>query len=51
MFGEIYDGNPAYVSQFTTAGKLAAALDFPFQGAAAAFAAGKPTTGVRDVRR
>ena len=49
MFGEIYDGNPAYVSQFTTAGKLAAALDFPFQGAAASFAAGKPTTGVRDV--
>ncbi len=49
MFGEIYDGNPAYVSQFTTTGKLPAALDFPFQGGALGFAQSKPTTGIRDV--
>ncbi|MEO7448183.1 MAG: alpha-amylase family glycosyl hydrolase, partial [Humibacillus sp.] len=49
MFGEIYDGNPSYVSQFTTKGTLPAALDFPFQGAALGFAQSKPTTGVRDL--
>ena len=49
MFGEVYDGSPSYVSQFTTKGKLPAALDFPFQGAALGFAQSKPTTGVRDL--
>ncbi len=49
MFGEVYDGNPAYTSQFTTKGKLPATLDFGFQGAALGFAQGKATTGIRDL--
>ncbi|MEP7331973.1 MAG: pullulanase-type alpha-1,6-glucosidase [Terracoccus sp.] len=49
MFGEVYDGNPAYTSTFTTAGKLPATLDFGFQGAALGFAQSKATTGVRDL--
>lgn len=49
MFGEVYDGEPAYVSAFTTAGKLPGALDFGFQGAATAFAArGAATNNLRD---
>lgn len=49
MFGEVYDGNPSYTSQFTTQGKLPATLDFGFQGAALGFAQGKATTGMRDL--
>ncbi|GAA3688454.1 hypothetical protein GCM10022399_00030 [Terrabacter ginsenosidimutans] len=49
MFGEVYDGNPAYTSQFTTKGALPATLDFGFQGAALGFAQGKATTGIRDL--
>ena len=41
MFGEVYDANPAYMSTFTTAGKLPATLDFGFQNAAQQFVAGK----------
>ncbi len=49
MFGEVFDGSPAYMSQFTTTGKLPATLDFGFQGAALGFAQGKATTGIRDL--
>jgi pullulanase-type alpha-1,6-glucosidase len=49
MFGEVYDANPAVMSQFTTIGKLPATLDFGFQSQALAFAQGKPTTGLRDL--
>ncbi len=50
MFGEIFDGNPEFVSRYTTKGKLQAALDFPFQGAARSFASqGGTTTGLRDL--
>ncbi|MGN6333442.1 MAG: pullulanase-type alpha-1,6-glucosidase [Motilibacteraceae bacterium] len=49
MFGEVYDGNPAVTSQYTTEGKLQATLDFPFQGAGTGFAKGKATTGLRDL--
>jgi pullulanase-type alpha-1,6-glucosidase len=49
MFGEVFDSNPAYTSQFTTTGKLPATLDFGFQSAALGFAQGKATTGVRDL--
>ncbi|GAA2161766.1 pullulanase-type alpha-1,6-glucosidase [Humibacillus xanthopallidus] len=49
MFGEVFDSNPAYMSQFTTTGKLPATLDFGFQSAALGFAQGKATTGVRDL--
>ncbi len=31
IFGEVYDTNPAFLSRFTTAGKLPAILDFAFQ--------------------
>ena len=48
MFGEVYDGNPATMSQFTTTGTLPATLDFGFQGNALGFASSKPTTGLRD---
>lgn len=34
MFGEVYDGNPQFLSQFTTLGKLPSVLDFGIQGAA-----------------
>lgn len=30
IFGEVYDGNPAVLSKFTTAGKLPSVLDFSF---------------------
>ncbi|EWT03071.1 alpha-1,6-glucosidase [Intrasporangium oryzae NRRL B-24470] len=49
MFGEVYDGNPAYMSQFTTKGQLPATLDFGFQGAALGFAQSRATTGIRDL--
>ncbi len=49
MFAEVYDGEPAYVSTFTTQGKLPATLDFGFQGAATAFAVrGTATNALRD---
>ncbi|MDC5699043.1 pullulanase-type alpha-1,6-glucosidase [Intrasporangium calvum] len=49
MFGEVFDGSPAYMSQYTTEGRLPATLDFGFQGAALGFASGKATTGLRDL--
>ncbi len=36
MFGEVYDGDPAFLSTFTTTGKMPAILDFGFQGNAGA---------------
>ena len=48
MFGEVYDGNPAFMSRYTTTGKLPATLDFGFQGSALGFAQGKATTNLRD---
>jgi len=47
-FGEVYDGNPAYLSSFTTQGRLDATLDFGFQGAGVDFAKGLPTTRLRN---
>ncbi|WP_143871478.1 alpha-amylase family glycosyl hydrolase [Catenovulum sediminis] len=32
VFGEVYDGDPAFLSRFTTLGKMPAILDFGFQG-------------------
>ena len=49
MFGEVFDGSPAFQSQYTTTGRLPATLDFGFQGAALGFAQGKATTGIRDL--
>jgi len=50
MYGEVFDGNPSFVSRYTTAGKLQAALDFPFQGTAVGFASqSQPTDNLRDL--
>ncbi len=46
-FGEVFDGNPSYLSTFTTEGRLDATLDFGFQGAGLDFAKGLPTTRLR----
>ncbi|HEU4511915.1 MAG TPA: pullulanase-type alpha-1,6-glucosidase [Nocardioidaceae bacterium] len=47
-FGEVYDGNPAFTSTYTTQGGLDATLDFGFQSAAVGFARGGATAGMRD---
>lgn len=39
MYGEVFDGDPAFKSRYTTTGRLQAVLDFGFQGAATRFAA------------
>ena len=39
MFGEVFDANPAFMSRYTTEGKLQATLDFGFQSRATNFAA------------
>lgn len=48
MFGEVYDSRPELMSQYTTAGKLPATLDFGFQASAVDFAKGAATTKLRD---
>ncbi|GAA1277011.1 hypothetical protein GCM10009677_33660 [Sphaerisporangium rubeum] len=40
MFGEVYSGDPAVTSRYSTRGRLDATLDFPFQEAARSFAGG-----------
>ncbi len=47
-FGEVYDGNPQVMSQYTTAGKLQATLDFGFQQQADDYAKGKTATNLAD---
>jgi glycosidase len=47
-FGEVYDGNPAVMSEYTTAGKLQATLDFGFQQQGVDFAKGKPASVLAD---
>jgi glycosidase len=47
-FGEVYDGNPAVMSQYTTAGTLQATLDFGFQQQGVDFAKGKPASALAD---
>ena len=47
-FGEVYDANPAYLSQFSTTGRLDATLDFGFQDVGVGFAKGGATTRLRD---
>ena len=48
MFGEVYDADPRFMSQYTTQGRLQATVDFGFQGSGVNFAKGKPTTEIRD---
>lgn len=40
MFGEVYSGDPAKTSRYSTRGGLDATLDFPFQEAARSFSGG-----------
>ena len=47
-FGEVYDGNPAVMSQYTTAGKLQATLDFGFQQQGVDFAKGQSAATLAD---
>ena len=47
-FGEVYDGNPAVMSQYTTAGKLQATLDFGFQQQGVDFAKGNKASVLAD---
>ncbi|WP_367650081.1 pullulanase-type alpha-1,6-glucosidase [Nocardioides sp. zg-1230] len=47
-FGEVYDADPAYLSTFSTEGRLDATLDFGFQDRAVGFAKGGATTRLRD---
>ncbi|BCB83302.1 alpha-amylase family glycosyl hydrolase [Phytohabitans suffuscus] len=43
MFGEVFDTTKSFTSHFTTAGRMQAVLDFPFQDAARGFASrGQP---------
>ncbi|GAB2684785.1 pullulanase-type alpha-1,6-glucosidase [Thalassiella azotivora] len=48
MFGEVYDADPRFMSQYTTEGRLQAAVDFGFQARGVDFAKGAATTGIRD---
>ncbi|OLT06071.1 hypothetical protein BJF77_16010 [Kocuria sp. CNJ-770] len=48
MFGEVYDADPAYLSSFTTDGRLQAVIDFGFQARSLEFAKGGATTSLRD---
>ena len=47
-FGEVYDADPAYLSTFSTTGKMDATLDFGFQSNGTSFAKGGPTRKLRD---
>ncbi len=47
-FGEVYDGNPAVMSEYTTRGKLQATLDFGFQQQGVDFAKGKSAATLAD---
>lgn len=50
MFGEVYAGDPAITSPYVTRGRLDATLDFPFQGAARAYASqGASAAGLASV--
>ena len=44
MFGEVFDGDPAYASRFTTELPFPSVLDFGFDGAATNFAARSAAT-------
>jgi pullulanase-type alpha-1,6-glucosidase len=49
VYGEVFDGNPAFTSRFTTELPFPSVLDFGFDGAAKSFAsAGQATDGLRD---
>ena len=41
MFGEVFDANPAFMSQYTTEGRLQATVDFGFQSNASGLRQGR----------
>ncbi len=47
-FGEVYDASAAFMSQYTTEGRMDATLDFGFQSVGTGFAKGGPTARLRD---
>lgn len=47
-FGEVFDGNPAVMSEYTTRGKLQATLDFGFQQQGVDFAKGNSAAVLAD---
>ncbi len=47
-FGEVFDGNPQVMSEYTTAGTLQATLDFGFQQQGVDFAKGNPANVLAD---
>ncbi len=44
MFGEVFDSNPSFMSQYTTAGRLPTVVDFGLQSQATNFAANSDAT-------
>ena len=46
-FGEVFDANPAFMSQYTTEGTLQATIDFGFQTNAVSYARGGSAAGLR----
>ncbi|GGP42789.1 pullulanase-type alpha-1,6-glucosidase [Saccharothrix coeruleofusca] len=49
VFGEVFDADPAFTSEYTTTGRMQAALDFPFQSGAAEFLSGRGASRLADV--
>ncbi|HSN43753.1 MAG TPA: alpha-amylase family glycosyl hydrolase, partial [Propionibacteriaceae bacterium] len=49
MFGEVFDADPTVLSGYTTTGRLPATLDFGFQGAIRAVAAGQSPTALANL--
>jgi pullulanase-type alpha-1,6-glucosidase len=50
LFGEVYDGDPAYVSRYSTSLPFPALLDFPFDGRSKSFAStAAATNNLRDL--
>ena len=47
-FGEVYDADPAYLSTFSTTGRMDSTIDFGFQSTGTGFAKGAPTRRLRD---
>jgi pullulanase-type alpha-1,6-glucosidase len=46
VFGEVFDGDVKVSSSYSTKGRMQAVLDFPFQGQARGFAAGRAPTDI-----
>ena len=46
-FGEVFDADPAFMSQYTTEGTLQATIDFGFQANAVGYARGGPAGALR----